>query len=116
MAKTNKPLIWALFAAGGTLAAFLLPAIVFSLTIGVALNGIQPESLAYDRVIVGLQSPFAKLVVFGTLVVILWHAAHRMRITAHDLGIYADSFVMTVCYGIAAVGSVIVFVVLIGLR
>ena len=28
MAKSNKPIVWSLFAAGGTLAAFLAPVLV----------------------------------------------------------------------------------------
>jgi len=113
--KTNKPVIWALFAAGGTVAAFVLPAIVFSLTIGVAQNWVQPEQFSYDRLAAILQSPFAKIVVFGMVAVMLWHAAHRMRITAHDLGIYADRLVALICYGAAAVGSVATLVALFGL-
>jgi fumarate reductase subunit D len=46
---------------------------------------------------------------------ILWHAAHRLRITAHDLGIYADGLVMFICYGIAALGTIVTFVALLGL-
>jgi succinate dehydrogenase subunit D len=46
---------------------------------------------------------------------ILWHAAHRLRITARDLGIYADGVVMLIFYGIAVLGPVAAFVALLGL-
>ncbi len=115
MAGSNKPLVWAVFAAGGTLAAFVLPAIIFSLTLGVALGWIPLEALAYERAIAGVQSPLAKLAAFAVTVLILWHAAHRLRITAHDLGVYADGLVMRICYGIAALGTFAVFVALRGL-
>jgi len=115
MAGSNKPVVWALFAGGGTLAAFVLPAIIFSLTLGVALGWIPLEALAYERAVAGLQSPLTKLVAFAVAVLILWHAAHRLRITAHDLGVYADSLVMFICYGIAAVGTFTAFVALSGL-
>jgi fumarate reductase subunit D len=36
-----------------------------------------------------------------------WHAAHRLRITAHDFGIRADTAVMVVCYGLAALATLI---------
>ena len=115
MAISNKPVIWALFAGGGALAAFVLPAIIFSLTLGVALGWIPLETLSYERAVAALQSPFAKLAVFAVAVLILWHAAHRLRITAHDLGVYADGLVMLICYGIAALGSIAAFIVLLGL-
>lgn len=112
MAISNKPVVWALFVGGGTLAAFVLPAIIFSLTLGVPLDWISPDSLSYERAIAGLQSPFAKLAVFAVAVLILWHAAHRLRITAHDLGVYADGLVMLIFYGIAALGTVAALIVL----
>ena len=115
MARSNKPVVWGIFAAGGTLAAFVLPAIIFSLTLGVALGWIPLEVLSYERAIAGVQSPLVKLATFAVTVLILWHAAHRLRITAHDLGIYADGLVMLICYGIAALGTVVTFVALLGL-
>lgn len=115
MARSNKPLVWAVFAAGGTLAAFVLPAVIFSLTLGVASGWIPLEALSYERAVAGLQSPLAKLAAFAVTVLILWHAAHRLRITAHDLGIYADGPVILICYGIAALGTVTTLVALLGL-
>ena len=115
MARSNKPLVWVVFAAGGTLAAFVLPAIIFSLTLGVALGWIPLEALSYERAIAGVQSPLAKLAAFVVTVPILWHAAHRLRITAHDLGVYADGLVMRICYGIAALGTIATLVTLLGL-
>jgi len=115
MVRSNKPVVWAVFAAGGTLAAFVLPAIIFSLTLGVALDWIPLEALSYERAIAGLQSPLVKLAAFAVTVLILWHAAHRLRITAHDLGVYADGLVMLICYGIAALGTVAALVALLGL-
>lgn len=115
MARSNKPIVWALFAGGGTLAAFVLPAIVFVLTLGPGFGWIPLESLSYGRIIAGLQSPLVKLAVLVVAAVILWHAAHRLRITAHDLGIYADRVVMSICYGIAALGTIMAMVALLRL-
>ncbi len=115
MAGSNKPLVWVVFAAGGTLAAFVLPAIIFSLTLGVALGWTPAETLTYEWAVAGLRSPLVKFAAFAATVLILWHAAHRLRITAHDLGVYADGLVMLICYGIAAVGTVTAFVALLGL-
>ena len=115
MARSNKPVVWALFAAGGTLAAFVLPAVIFSLTLGVALGWVPLDTLSYERAVAGLKLPLAKLAAFAVVALILWHAAHRLRITARDLGIYADGVVMLIFYGIAVLGPVAAFVALLGL-
>ena len=47
MAVSNKPIVWGPFAAGGTLTAFITPALIL-LTLLVAL-GHAPALLAYDR-------------------------------------------------------------------
>jgi fumarate reductase subunit D len=113
MARSNKPVVWVLFAAGGTLAAFVLPAVIFSLTLGVALGWMPPETLSYERAVASLQSPIAKLAAFVVVALTLWHAAHRLRITAHDVGIYADGAAMLVFYGMAVIGAVAALVALI---
>jgi fumarate reductase subunit D len=110
-----KPLVWGLFAAGGTLAAFLCAPLIFAIGLGVPLGLIPAESLAYERVITLLASPLVRVVLFLTLSLFLWHSAHRLRITAHDLGIYADRHVMRVCYGLATIGTICSAAVLITL-
>ncbi len=107
MAVSNKPVIWLLFAAGGTYAAFVMPVLIF--ITGVALvTGLLPvEALAYDRMLAVAQNPFGKLILFVTVFLPIWHAAHRLRITAHDYGIRADGIVMAVCYGLAALGTLV---------
>jgi len=107
MATSNKPIIWALFAAGGTLAAFIVPALILITCLAVPLGLLPADVLSYQHLIGLLQHPLSKLVTFGVLFVIIWHAAHRIRITAHDLGIHNDTLVMVIFYGIAAVGTII---------
>ncbi len=65
------------------------------------------DALSYERLIDLTQHPLAKLVIFGVLFLIIWHAAHRMRITAHDFGARNDKLVMFICYGIATVGTLL---------
>src|SRR4029079_5550202 len=47
MARSNKPMVWAPFAAGGTLTALLIPALIL-LTLFAAL-GSTPVGLSYDH-------------------------------------------------------------------
>jgi fumarate reductase subunit D len=59
-----------------------------------------------------LQHPLSKLMTFAVLFLVIWHAAHRMRITAHDLGIRNDSLASWICYGIAAAGTMLMLAAL----
>lgn len=105
MARSNKPVIWALFAAGGTFAAFVTPAMIVVTGLGVALGLLPAEALAYDRVLGVVQHPIGKGLAFLAVFLPAWHAAHRLRITAHDFGIRADAAVMAICYGLAALAT-----------
>ena len=103
MAKSNKPIVWGPFAAGGTLTAFVTPVLVF-LGLMAALGHV-PGLLAYDamRAFAGHWMVKAGLVVVVFLS--LWSAAHRLRITCYDLGIRADTAVATVVYAVALAGT-----------
>ncbi len=48
-------------------------------------------------------NPLGKLILFGTVALPAWHAAHRLRMTAHDLGLGGGAVVKAVCYGSAGV-------------
>lgn len=104
MAKSNKPVVWGLFAGGGTLTAFLTPALLM-LTL-VPAFGVMPELLSYDSMRAFAGHWAGKLILFGILFLMLWHAAHRLRITLHDFGVRADGVVAVVVYAGAAAGSV----------
>ena len=103
MAISNKPLVWGPFAAGGTLTAFLTPALIL-LTLLAAL-GHAPDLLAYDRLHAFAGHWLAKLAIAGTVFLSLWSAAHRLRITCTDLGIRADILVATIVYAVALAGT-----------
>jgi fumarate reductase subunit D len=103
MAKSNKPVVWGLFAAGGTVTAFLTPALVL-LTLLPAF-GVMPELLAYDNLRAFAGHWFGKLLVFGILFLMFWHAAHRLRVTLHDFGVRADIPVAVAVYLAAAAGT-----------
>jgi fumarate reductase subunit D len=107
MAYSHKPIIWSLFAAGGTVAAFVVPMLILITCLAVPLGLLSVDALSYERLLDLMQYPLSKFVTFAVLFLIVWHAAHRMRITAHDLGIRNDILAMLICYGIAAVGSML---------
>ena len=110
MAKSNKPIFWSLFAAGGTLAAFLAPAL--ALVFLIATLGHAPSLLTYAGLHAFAAGWFGKLFLLGVITLFLWHAAHRLRVTAHDFGLRVDPVVAIVVYGTAALGTVFTLVAL----
>lgn len=103
MARSNKPIVWGPFAAGGTLTAFLTPALIL-LTL-LAAVGHAPDLLAYERLHAVASHWLAKLAIVGIVFLSLWSAAHRLRITLYDLGVRADTLVATIVYLIAVAGT-----------
>lgn len=112
MFHSNKPVIWGLFAAGGTVAAFVVPVLILITCLAVPLGLLSSDALSYEHLLDLMQQPFSKLVTFAVLFLVIWHAAHRIRITAHDLGIRNDTLVILICYGIAAAGTLLVLAAL----
>ena len=104
MAKSHKPIVWGLFAAGGTLTAFLLPAVIV-VTLLAALGHV-PAALSYTSLHGFAAHWFGKLFLVAFVVLSLWHAAHRLRVTLHDFGVRADTLVALSVYAVAAWGSV----------
>ena len=103
MATSNKPIVWGPFAAGGTLTAFITPALIL-LTLLTAL-GQAPDLLAYERMHAFAGHWLAKVALAGVVFLSLWSAAHRLRITCYDLGVRADVAVATVVYAVALAGT-----------
>ena len=103
MAKSNKPLVWGPFAAGGTITAFLTPVLIL-LTLMVAL-GHAPELLAYERLHAIASHWLAKSMIVVVIFLSLWSAAHRLRITCYDFGMRADTLVATVVYFVAVTAT-----------
>ena len=100
MARSNKPLLWLPFAAGGLVAALIIPVLILITGILMPL-GILP--LPYEKIAAFAHNPLGKLILFGAVALPAWHAAHRLRMTAHDLGFSDGVAVQAVCYGSAGV-------------
>lgn len=103
MAKSNKPIFWSLFAAGGTLAAFLAPVLV--LLFLMAALGHAPPLLGYAKLHAFAAHWLGKLFLCGVITLFLWHAAHRLRVTLHDFGLRQDAAVAIAVYLLAAAGT-----------
>lgn len=106
--RSNEPVFWALFGAGGVLTALLLPALVFITGLAVPLGLISPDALSYPRMLALVASWPGKLFLWFFIALTLWHAMHRIYHTLHDLGVRrALPLFRVLSYGSALLGTVI---------
>jgi fumarate reductase subunit D len=104
MAKSNKPIVWGPFAAGGTITAFVTPVLIV-LTLLAALGHV-PDALTFAHLREYAVHWFGKVVIVAVISLSLWTSAHRLRITFYDLGVRCDQAVAIGCYTVAAIGTI----------
>ncbi len=110
MAKSNKPIIWGAFAAGGEAVSLVAPAIIL-LTLLAAIGRVPP-GLSYEQMHSFAAGWFGKLVLFAIVFLSLWSQAHRLRITCFDFGLRADGLVATLFYMLAGAASLWLILIL----
>ncbi|MCL2595005.1 MAG: hypothetical protein FWD83_05750 [Promicromonosporaceae bacterium] len=99
--RTGEPWRWALFGAGGQVAAVVMPALVIVFGLLIPFAGRGDDKLAYERFSSLLANPVVALLVFGGLGVVLWHCCHRIYHALHDLQIEPPKWVRTAIYAVA---------------
>jgi fumarate reductase subunit D len=111
----GEPLAWALFAAGGTVAALLLPVHAAILGIAYAAGWLPSDALSYERILDLVGHPIVKAYLGVLLVLPLFHWSHRFRfILHHQFGIHgARGVVAGLCYGVALAGTAIAIFILV---
>jgi fumarate reductase subunit D len=106
--RSNAPIFWALFGAGGALAALVGPILVLITGILTPVGLWMPQAaLSYERVLAGAQHWAGKLFLLAVVSLFLWHAAHRIFHSLHDIGIHAGTGAKLLCYGSALLGTII---------
>lgn len=103
MKRSNAPIFWLLFGAGGMLAALFGPMLVFITGIAAPLGWALPaDLLSYPRMLALAQHALAKAAFLLVIALFAWHAAHRILHSLHDLGIHKGVLARSACYGSAA--------------
>ena len=106
MKRSNAPIFWALFGAGGMLSALIGAVLVFITGIAAPLGVFLPhEMLTYHRVLAFAQNWAGKGFLFVIISLFLWHSAHRIFHTLHDISIHAGLGARLLCYGSAMAGT-----------
>ena len=105
MSIAKKSVVWALFAAGGTVSAFIFPVLI-ALFLIVSLGNV-PDGLQYEKIHAFSASWFGKACLFVVISLSLWHAAHRLRVVFHDFGVRKDELVAMAVYLFAGIGTLV---------
>jgi fumarate reductase subunit D len=108
MKRSNEPIFWSMFGAGGMLAALFGPMLVFITGVAVPLGIVVPQDLmSYPHMLALAQNWLGKICIFVVVALFLWHAAHRIHLTLHDLGMHASTGTRVVVYGLAFLGTLV---------
>jgi fumarate reductase subunit D len=108
MRRSNEPIFWSLFGAGGMLSALIGPVLIFITGCAVPLGVLLPrQTMDYAHLIAFTRHPIGKLVVLAVISLFLFHGCHRMLHSLHDLGVHTRAGSKVVFYGFAIVGTAI---------
>lgn len=115
--RSHEPIVWSLFGAGGMVVAFVLPALILTTGIIVPLGFAAESALSYQRALMFAQSWWGALFIFGIIALPLFHAAHRIYHSMHDLHIHGPkNLMLALFYGGASLLSLITVYALFAVR
>ena len=106
--RSNAPIFWGLFGAGGMMAALIGPMLIFITGIAVPLGLLLPaDTMSYAKMLPFAQNFICKGFIFAVIFLFIWHACHRIYHSLHEVGIPSGFGAKLVCYGTAMVVSLI---------
>ncbi|GHU28578.1 hypothetical protein AGMMS50256_11180 [Betaproteobacteria bacterium] len=114
--RSNVPIFWLLFGAGGMMAALFGPVLVFITGIAVPLGLLLPKNtMSYENMLAFSQNFIGKGFIFAVIFLLSWHAAHRIFHELHGIGIHQGAVAKLLTYGVAFIVSLIAAAILLGL-
>ena len=114
MAKSNEPIFWSLFSAGGMVVALFFPILVLITGFLIPHHYAPHEALSYERVHAGVSgSIIVKLALFVVIALPFYHWAHRVKYMLADMGLRKIKLLLGIlCYGSAIAATVATTVLL----
>ena len=106
MKRSNAPIFWLLFGAGGMLSALIGAMLVYITGIAIPSGwGLSADLLNYSNVLALARHWLGKGLLLVIISLFLWHSAHRIFHTLHDIGIHAGLGAKLICSGLAMAGT-----------
>ena len=115
MRRSNAPVFWLMFRAGGMLSALFGSALVFITGLAVPLGWLPADGLSYARMLGLAQHWAGKGALFVVVSLFAWHAVHRIYHSLHDIGVRTGPVTRVICYGSAMFVTVLSAVALLAL-
>ena len=109
---SNEPFWWALFGAGGVVSAMFVPVLVILFGFAMPLGWVDPPDYASIHAL--LSNVITRIVLFGIIMLCLFHWAHRFRFTLYD-GLqlkHLEALIVVLTYGSAILTTIVAGVVL----
>jgi fumarate reductase subunit D len=107
MPRRLAPFLWLLFSAGGTVAAFVHPALLILVAFAIPIGAAGQDTPAAVSDL--LRPPAARAALGLAIALPLFHWAHRFRYTLYD-GLqlkHLFGLIAVLCYGFALVSTVV---------
>lgn len=114
--RSNAPIFWGLFGAGGMLSALFVPMMIVITGLLVPLGLLLPAgTMSYPKMLAFAQNFIGKGFIFAIISFSMWFAVHRVYHSLHEFGIHAGFGAKLLTYGLALVVTVVTAVSLLGL-
>ena len=105
--KNMKSIYWSLFAAGGMIAALVLPTLVAILSLLLPMELVGNPATFSDTVSPLFHNAFVDILMVGVLFLMLWHTAHRFYYVLHDFHIHVGIKTRYALYAVVIVCSLV---------
>lgn len=108
--RSNEPIFWGLFGAGGMVGAVCVPAVILIMCFLFPLHVISPEE-AFSKLVAFSQNIVGQLFILAVIILPVWCGVHRIHHCLHDMKVHCLA-AKWLCYSFALVISLLtVFVV-----
>jgi fumarate reductase subunit D len=108
MKRSSEPIVWALFGAGGMLSAIFGPVLIYITGIGAPTGYLLSEqTMSYAHLLAFTRNPIGKIAVLTVISLFLFHGAHRIYHSLHDLGVEAGPGTRRLFYGGATAATIL---------
>lgn len=113
--RSDEPVWWGLFGAGGTWFAMISPVTIFVFAVMLPMGMLDANAFSYARATEFVTSFIGALFTIGTLSLPMWHAMHRVHHGMHDFKFHTGTVGKVACYAsaffVSALSVIFIFMI-----